>query len=84
MPHFLMRTITDTVYLIIAKRKNYWRSPSVVRMSKRKPTLKAGQVAIKVEVQIPETICDPPTIPPQTLQINQTNVIQPKPEVRQA
>lgn len=66
-----MSSRTVDAYLVLAKRKNGWqREPRIVRTTKHKPTLEAGECAVRVKLTIPDEAFDPVlSAPAQTVEI---------------
>jgi hypothetical protein len=71
-----------TLYLVLERTSpsRWYRKANIVAMTKKEPTLNANQKAVKILVEIPDNIWEPPTV---ALTLDHTNIIQPKPEVKQ-
>lgn len=70
-----VRTVTREVYVVLVKSRRYWRSPAIARTTLRSPNLKAGELAIKVSLRIPENIFD---LPAAELTVDPSNLIRPE------
>lgn len=68
----------DTVYLVIAKQRYY--RPVVKRATRRAPKLKQGEVALRIELDIPMDVFNPPAT---SLMVRQENIIRPQINVSQ-
>ncbi len=63
----------QTLYLVITKGWRY-RSVSVARVTKKIPTLRPSEVAVKLELHIPYEVLEPKTT---TLVITKDHIIHP-------
>jgi hypothetical protein len=70
-----VRTVTRELYVVLVKNRRYWRTPAIDRTTLRSPKLKAGELAVKVSLRIPENIFD---LPAAELTIDPSNLIRPE------
>lgn len=65
---------TVTTYLVLERGSRYWhRKARVVKHSVNLPTLKAGQCAVKVSIEVDDAAFDPIfDVPPVTFAIGDT------------
>ena len=71
---------SHVLYLVLrnASPSRYWRKAHIARSTRKTPVLKQGEVAIKLDIGIPDDIFEPPTVP---IVISEKNIIRPKPAV---
>lgn len=70
-----VRTVTREIYVVLVKRRYYWNTPGIDRVMKKSPKLKAGELAVKISLRIPENIFD---LPATELTVDPTNLIRPE------
>lgn len=65
-------------YLVLERdrRRPSWRPPTIVKMTKAKPALAAGQFAIKVKVNVPMSLFET-LVPVAEVTVSEPDVIAP-------
>ena len=62
---------TETLYLLIEPSKKWWRRARIAKVTKKKPTLADGQALIRLQVEFPDNICQPPEV---TVKVKQEHI----------
>ena len=68
-----------TLHLVICKGR-WYSSVLILRVVKKAPKLKAGEVAVKITLEIPFEVLEPKVVP---LTITKDNIIHPPVTVKQ-
>ena len=68
-----------TIYVVLRKAVRYWNTPVVARFTKKAPKLRAGELAVKIELHIPSNIFD---LPAASIIVDERNLVRPTVEAK--
>lgn len=73
-------TQTASTYLVLERSAQYWKGARIVEMRAKKPALKSGQIAVKVNLKIPTALFDQ-FIPVIEAEISEPDILVPTIEI---
>lgn len=53
---------STSIFVTLKKSRKFWRSARIVKVTRARPSLKAGEVAVEIVVKTPDDFFDAPRV----------------------